>query len=191
MKFIEAPLKGIWIIEPKIHRDSRGFFMESYHKKEFAGYGITDEFVQDNISASPKGTLRGLHYQLHPYAQGKLVRVVRGSVFDVTVDIRRGSPTFGKWFGYHLSDDNRHAIWIPPGFAHGFLVLSDEAEFAYKCTAFYAPSAERTIAWNDSEIGIQWPVAPNAALMSEKDCNAKKLKGAEINFEYGFNSCGA
>jgi dTDP-4-dehydrorhamnose 3,5-epimerase len=184
MKFIETKLKGLWIIEPKIFRDSRGFFMESYHYKKFSENGIHETFVQDNISRSIKGTLRGLHYQLAPNGQGKLVRVTEGVVFDVAVDIRIDSPTFGHWFGYILSAENRHALYIPPGFAHGFCVLTDEAEFTYKCTDFYVPEAERTIVWNDPQIGIEWPIAPDLQLMSEKDRKAPPLSKAEINFYF-------
>ncbi|MCM8775648.1 MAG: dTDP-4-dehydrorhamnose 3,5-epimerase, partial [Candidatus Omnitrophica bacterium] len=167
MRFRETKIKGLWIIEPKILDDSRGFFMEMYNKKVFQANGIPDEFVQDNMSRSAKGTLRGLHYQLSPYAQAKLVRVVRGVVFDVSVDIRIGSPTFGQWFGYTLTGENRHALYIPVGMAHGFCVLSEGTEFTYKCTAFYRPEAERTILWNDPRIGIRWPIEPNPDCISE------------------------
>lgn len=184
MNFIETKIKGLWIIEPKIFWDKRGFFMESYNQRKFHENGITEEFVQDNISRSVKGILRGLHYQLAPHSQGKLVRVTRGAVFDVAVDIRLGSPTFGNWFGYTLSGENKHALYIPPGFAHGFCVLTDEAEFTYKCTAFYAPEAERSIAWNDPQIAIKWPIIPDQNLMSEKDRKAPTLDKAEINFYF-------
>ncbi|HWP47612.1 MAG TPA: dTDP-4-dehydrorhamnose 3,5-epimerase [Candidatus Limnocylindrales bacterium] len=184
MRFIKTKFKGLLIIEPQIFRDVRGFFMESYNRRKFSENGIPSEFVQDNISRSVKGTLRGLHYQLNPHSQGKLVRVTEGAVFDVAVDIRFGSPTFGQWFGYILSAENRHALYIPPGFAHGFCVLTDEAEFTYKCTAFYVPEAERAIIWNDPQIAIQWPITPDPNLMSEKDKNAPTLSRAEINFYF-------
>ena len=156
IKVQEAFIKGLYIIEPTVHGDSRGFFMETYNKNDLKEFGIDVEFVQDNQSMSTKGVLRGLHYQInHP--QGKLVRVIRGCVFDVAVDIRKGSETFGKWFGIELSAENKKQFYISPGFAHGFIVLSDEAEFCYKCTDFYHPNDEGGIAWNDPQIGIKWP----------------------------------
>ncbi|MBI3312968.1 MAG: dTDP-4-dehydrorhamnose 3,5-epimerase [Candidatus Omnitrophica bacterium] len=182
MQFTPANLEGIVIIEPKIFRDTRGFFMESYNQKMFSENGIDVPFVQDNVSRSQKGSVRGMHYQLLPHAQGKLVTVTWGTVFDVSVDIRKNSPTFGKWFGYTLNDENRHLLYIPPGFAHGFCVLSDFAEFSYKCTGFYVPQAERTIRWNDSRVGIRWPMDPDPRLMSDKDRNAPDLASAENNF---------
>ena len=184
MKFIETKLKGVYVIEPKVFSDARGFFMESYSHRVFREHGIQEVFVQDNISRSVKGALRGLHYQLNPHAQGKLVRVTEGAVFDVAVDIRRGSPTFGQWFGYTLSAENKHAMYIAPGFAHGFLVLTDQAEFTYKCTNLYAPQADRGILWNDPKIGIQWPAPPDTDLLSEKDKKAPPLDKAENNFKY-------
>lgn len=185
MKVIETRFSGVRILEPVIHRDSRGFFMEAYNKKVFEEAGIPNEFVQDNISYSVKGTLRGLHYQLMPYGQGKLVRVSQGKVFDVCVDLRLGSPTFGQWFGYVLDDEKRHALYIPVGFAHGFCVLSETAEFTYKCTVPYQPEAERTLLWNDAKVGIQWPVVPDSNFISEKDRKGTPLEKAEINFYYG------
>jgi len=184
MKFIKTKIQGLWIIEPRVFVDARGFFMESYNRRKFWENGIYEEFVQDNISRSIKGTLRGLHYQLSPHSQGKLVRVTEGAVFDVAVDLRLGSSTFGKWFGYTLSAENRHALYIPPGFAHGFCVLTEEAEFTYKCTTFYAPEAERSIIWNDPQISIEWPITPDLRLMSEKDKKAPTLDKAEINFYF-------
>lgn len=182
MKFTPGALKGIVIIEPKIFRDPRGFFMETYNQKIFSENGIDAQFVQDNLSRSMRGTLRGLHYQLLPHAQGKLVTVASGAVFDVSVDIRKNSPTFGKWFGYTLDAESRHALYIPPGFAHGFCVLSEAAEFSYKCTGLYVSAAERVIGWNDSQLGIRWPIDPDPRLMSEKDQNAPNLQSAENNF---------
>ena len=152
----KAPIEGLFIIEPTVHGDARGYFMETYNQKEMQEAGLNMVFVQDNQSMSTKGVLRGMHFQkAHP--QGKLVRVIRGRVFDVAVDLRQGSPSFGQWFGVELSDENKKQFYIPEGFAHGFLVLSDEAEFCYKCTDFYHPGDEGGLAWNDPEIGIRWP----------------------------------
>jgi len=182
MKFRTTPLEGVLIVEPDVFGDARGFFLESYHRDKFREGGIDETFVQDNISRSARGTLRGLHYQLAPYAQGKLVRVVVGEVFDVVVDIRRRSPTFGRWFGYRLSEENKHAMWVPNGFAHGFVALSDVAEFHYKCTALYAPEHDRGIRWDDPRIGIEWPDVVDPDRISEKDRKAPLLDDAEINF---------
>lgn len=166
MKFLEGDLKGIMLVEPDVFEDARGFFLETYHAEKYAVAGILGPFVQDNFSKSVRGTLRGLHYQLRK-AQGKLVGVSEGTVFDVAVDIRKGSPTFGQWYGVELSADNKRQLYIPPGFAHGFCVLSDTASFWYKCTDFYSPRDERGIVWNDPAIGIRWPVSN--PLLSEKD----------------------
>ena len=155
-KKIETGIDGLYIIEPTVFGDNRGFFLESYNKKEFKEIGITNEFVQDNHSKSKKGVLRGLHFQKE-FPQGKLVRVIKGSVFDVAVDLRSDSNTYGKWFGIELTEENKKQFYIPEGFAHGFLVLSDVAEFCYKCTDFYHPGDEGGLAWNDPEIGIEWP----------------------------------
>ena len=156
IKVTKAPIEGLYVIEPTVHGDSRGYFMETYNYNDMKEHGLDMVFVQDNQSKSSKGVLRGLHYQIkHP--QGKLVRVIRGRVFDVAVDIRKGSLTYGKWFGVELSEENKKQFLISPGFAHGFLVLSDEAEFCYKCTDFYHPDDEGGIAWNDPTIGILWP----------------------------------
>lgn len=184
MNFFKTEIPGIIIIEPKVFGDSRGFFMESFHKTRFAENGIAEEFVQDNVSRSSKGTLRGLHYQLNPFAQGKMVRVSVGEVFDVAVDIRKGSPTFGKYVGEILSEENRKMMYVPAGFAHGFIVLSDVAEFTYKCTNFYAPQSEKSILWNDPEIGINWPVQPDLDKISAKDKAGVLLKDAEINYSF-------
>lgn len=156
IKVTKAPIDGLYIIEPTVHGDSRGYFMETYNQQDMEEAGLTMTFVQDNESMSRKGVLRGLHYQKQ-YPQGKLVRVIEGEVFDVAVDLRKDSPTFGQWFGVILSDENKKQFYISPGFAHGFLVLSDVARFCYKCTDFYHPGDEGGLAWNDPEIGIKWP----------------------------------
>lgn len=168
-------IEGLYVVEPKVFGDERGYFMETYHHEAFKEAGLDMVFVQDNQSMSKKGVLRGLHYQKeHP--QGKLVRVVKGEVFDVAVDIRKGSKTYGKWFGIVLSAENKKQFYIPEGFAHGFLVLSEEAEFVYKCTDFYHPEDEGGIAYNDEEIGIQWPKLEGVELtISEKDLKWGKL----------------
>lgn len=182
--FCELEIPGLKLIKPKIFRDERGFFLETFKASEFSRSGIDEVWVQDNHSMSKKGVLRGLHYQLEPMAQGKLVRVVKGAAFDVAVDIRRGSPTFGKWYGVVLSEENGYMLWIPPGFAHGFLALEDETHLVYKVSgAEYSPSHERAIRWNDPEIGIDWPI--KEPLLSEKDSEAPLLKDAEINFVWG------
>jgi dTDP-4-dehydrorhamnose 3,5-epimerase len=172
MRFVETELPGVLVVEPTVHRDHRGFFLETYHRDKYAAGGIDQAFVQDNHSRSGAGTLRGLHAQLRR-PQGKLVRAVRGEVFDVAVDIRRGSPTFGRWVGETLSAENFHQLWIPPGFAHGFCVLSEVAEVEYKCTALYDPEDEISIAWDDPHIVIAWPVA--APVLSGRDAAAPAL----------------
>ena len=174
MKIIESPLKGVYVIEPQVFGDERGFFLETYRASEFEKRGLPTHFVQDNFSRSSKGVLRGLHFQRGTHAQGKLVRVTLGSVFDVAVDVRRDSPTFGKYFGLELSAENKKSMYISPGFAHGFLVLSDTADFQYKCTEYYAPEHEGGIAWNDPDVAIDWPLK-NPSL-SKKDIMFKKLK---------------
>lgn len=162
-------IEGLKVIEPKVFGDDRGYFFESYNYKDYAAAGITEEFVQDNQSASKRGVLRGLHFQKE-FPQDKLVRVIRGEVFDVAVDLRKDSKTYGKWFGVVLSEDNKKQFFIPKNFAHGFLVLSDYAEFAYKCTDFYHPNDEGGLIWNDPDIGIEWPLQEGVELiMSEKD----------------------
>jgi dTDP-4-dehydrorhamnose 3,5-epimerase len=171
-------LPGVVILEPKVFGDDRGFFYESFNRRRFKELtGCDPDFVQDNHSKSAKNVLRGLHYQI-AHAQGKLVRVVAGEVFDVSVDIRRSSPTFGQWLGVTLSADNKRQLWIPPGFAHGFVVTSDSAEFLYKTTDYWAPEHERCILWNDPAIGIRWPTA--APLLSEKDGRGRLLAEAEV-----------
>lgn len=169
MKQQATNIPGVLLLTPTVHGDERGFFLESYSRRVFADLGIDTDFVQDNHSRSRQHVLRGLHYQLPPHAQAKLVRVIRGEVFDVAVDIRRGSPTFGRWVSVILSEANRRQIFIPPGFAHGFFVLSDVAEFEYKVSAFYAPECERGIAWNDPQIGIDWPLAGCRPVLSQRD----------------------
>jgi dTDP-4-dehydrorhamnose 3,5-epimerase len=176
---IQTAIPEVLILEPKVFGDSRGFFFESFNAKDFANAtGLEVEFVQDNHSRSAKGVLRGLHYQLQQ-AQGKLVRVTQGTVFDVAVDIRKSSPTFGKWVGCELSDSNHRQFWVPAGFAHGFVVLSESADFLYKTTDYYAPAYERCISWNDPSIGISWPegIAP---LLSAKDQQGISLELAEV-----------
>ena len=179
MNIIPTRIPDVLIIEPKVFGDARGFFFESFNQAAFTeATGFNPSFVQDNHSRSSKGVLRGLHYQIQQ-PQGKLVRVVRGSVFDVAVDIRCSSPTFGQWEGVELSEDNHRQLWIPPGFAHGFLVLSDSAEFLYKTTDYYAPQFERSIAWNDASIGIQWSL-DDAPQLSAKDQAGVTLSQAEL-----------
>lgn len=180
MKPLPTSLPGLVLLELAVFGDHRGRFMETFRRDRYLehGIGVGLEFVQDNFSSSARGTLRGLHYQLqHP--QGKLVHVTRGEVFDVAVDIRRGSPTFGRWFGTLLSGDNHRQLWIPPGFAHGFLVTSDQADFAYKVTASYAPADERSLAWDDPELAIAWPVT-GAPTLSGRDAAAATLRTAEL-----------
>ncbi|MCM2314552.1 MAG: dTDP-4-dehydrorhamnose 3,5-epimerase [Thermoanaerobaculia bacterium] len=177
MNFVETALPGVLIVEPRVFGDDRGFFMEVYHAARFTEAGIGDSFVQDNHSRSSRGVLRGLHYQ-QPNPQGKLVRAVCGTIFDVAVDIRRGSPHFGRWVGVELSEENKRQLWVPPGFAHGFCVTSESADVVYKCTALYEPANDRGIRWNDPEIGIAWP--PVEPLLSTKDTAAPMLRDAAI-----------
>lgn len=180
MKFTRLAIPDVVLIEPKVFGDDRGFFYESYNEQAFVeAIGHAVQFVQDNHSKSQQGVLRGLHYQLPPKAQGKLVRVVQGEVFDVAVDIRRNSPTFGRWVGERLSGDNKRQMWIPAGFAHGFVTLTESAEFLYKTTDFYSPTHERSIAWNDPAIGIEWPMSV-PPLLSGKDQQSVLLSAAEV-----------
>ncbi len=178
MELIETAIKGALIIEPKVFGDARGFFLESWNEAVFAAHGLPMHFVQDNHSRSARGILRGLHYQL-PDAQGKLVRVVAGRAFDAIVDIRRSSPTYGKWASVELSADNKRMLWVPPGLAHGFLSLADGTDFLYKCTMPYSPAQERCIAWNDPAIGIDWPLDGLVPLLSDKDSAGLALADAE------------
>ena len=180
MKFEKTFIPGLLVIEPDIFSDSRGFFFESFSRDKYADIGIKADFVQDNISKSSKNTLRGLHYQAGEFAQGKLCQAITGTVLDVAVDIRFGSPTFGRHFSVELSGDNHRQIWIPPGFAHGFSVLSDEAIFSYKCTARYDKQSERGIIYNDVSLGIDWKV--DDPIVSEKDLNAKSFENIEKEF---------
>ncbi|MCB2203127.1 dTDP-4-dehydrorhamnose 3,5-epimerase [bacterium] len=180
MNFITTTLPGILLIEPKVFGDERGFFMESFRKDAFEAQGVP-ALVQDNHSRSVKGTLRGLHFQ-HPHGQGKLIRVTTGAVYDVLVDVRHGSPTFGKWEGHELSAENKRQLWVPPGFAHGFCVLTDSADFLYKCSDYYHPEHEHTLLWNDPAIGITWPV--DEPLLSEKDRKGLRLRELENLPEY-------
>ncbi len=180
-KRLEIP--DIILIEPKIFKDARGFFMETYKYSEFRKNGIEYEFVQDNHSKSKKGVLRGLHYQLKPMEQGKLVRCIRGRIWDVAVDIRKGSPWYKKWVAIELSEENKLMLWVPPGFAHGFVALEDNTEVVYKVTKEYAPELDRGIIWNDPDIGIEWPI--ENPILSEKDSKLPRLKDAENNFIYG------
>ena len=181
MKFTPLAIPEVVLIEPRVFGDSRGFFLESFKQELFnQATGTQHDFIQDNHSRSSKGVLRGLHYQLNPHAQGKLVRVITGAVFDVAVDIRRSSPTFGRWVGAELTADNHHQLWIPPGFAHGFVVLSDTADFVYKTTAYYAPETDRGILWNDPDIGIEWPQLDIPFSLSDKDQKQPAFKLAEV-----------
>jgi dTDP-4-dehydrorhamnose 3,5-epimerase len=179
MRKIETSLPGVLLLEPKVFGDARGFFMETYHAEKFRELGIDCDFVQDNHSLSRRGTLRGLHYQLEN-PQAKLCRVIRGEVLDVAVDIRIGSPYFGKWTSAILSAGNKRQVFVPRGFAHGFFVLSSEAEFLYKCDAFYNPAAERGVLWNDPQIGIDWQISSDMEiLLSSKDCTNPTLAGSD------------
>ena len=184
MNVIETALPGVRILEPQVFGDARGWFMESWSKKKMEDAGIFVDFVQDNHSFSAqKGTLRGLHYQLNPMAQAKLLRVSRGAIFDVAVDIRRGSPTYAKWVGVELTAENYRQLFIPRGFAHGFITLTDDVEVQYKADNLYAPDCDGNIRWNDPEIGVQWPLAPT--VLSDKDANAPLLAvRTELNFIY-------
>jgi dTDP-4-dehydrorhamnose 3,5-epimerase len=173
MRFLSTELPGVLIVEPDVHRDARGFFLETWHERKYAEAGIGGPFVQHNHSLSSRGTLRGLHAQIRR-PQGKLVRAIEGEMFDVAVDIRRGSPTFSRWVGVILSGENFRQLWIPPGFAHGFCVLSDRLHVDYKCTDFYDRSDELAVAWDDPEIGIDWPI--RAPSLSEKDKAAPRLR---------------
>jgi dTDP-4-dehydrorhamnose 3,5-epimerase len=185
MKLVATPLPGVLIVEPAVFGDDRGWFMESFNEPRWQaglkslGLPATRPFVQDNHSCSQAGVLRGLHYQMAPHPQGKLVRVVKGAAFDVAVDIRQGSPNFGQWFGIELTDQNRRQLWIPEGFAHGFLSLADDTHFLYKTTDVYAKDCERSIRWDDADIGIQWPTVAGVPQLAPKDAAAPGLKDAE------------
>ena len=182
--FIETKIKDLYIIEPQVFGDHRGYFMESYNKNDFFEAGLTMEFVQDNESKSKKGVLRGLHFQTK-HTQGKLVRVTEGAVYDVAVDLRKGSPTYGEWEGVTLTVENKKQFYVPEGFAHGFLVLSDTAVFNYKCTDYYCPEFDGGLLWNDEDVAVQWPLEGiEEVLLSEKDKNQKTLKELDLPFEY-------
>jgi dTDP-4-dehydrorhamnose 3,5-epimerase len=179
VKFQNTPLRDVTLIEPQVFGDERGFFMESWHSEKFAAAGIDATFVQDNHSRSAKWTLRGLHFQVH-HTQGKLVRVAAGSVFDVVVDLRRSSPSFGKWWGVELSAENHRMLWVPKGLAHGILVTSDSADFLYKCTDVYSPAHERTLAWNDPVLAIDWPLPQGLSpKLSPKDAQGMIFADSE------------
>ena len=178
MKIIETEIAGLLVIEPKVFGDERGFFMESWNAEGFAAAGLNLNFVQDNHSRSQKGVLRGMHFQ-NPGPQGKLVRVVSGAVYDVAVDLRRSSPTFGQWFGVELSAENKRMFWVPQGFAHGFLTLEDNTDFVYKCDAPYDPQSEHSLAWDDRDVGIDWPTQGLDVQLSAKDQEGKGLSDVE------------
>lgn len=182
-RFERLEIPDVVLIEPRGFEDARGFFMETYRRSEFEAHGVPGPFVQDNYSFSVRNVLRGLHYQKNPSAQAKLVMVVRGSVFDVAVDLRRGSPTFGKWVGQVLTEENRRMLYVPVGFAHGFCVLSKDARVLYKVTAEYDPDLDGGVIWNEPEIGIRWPI--EKPILSEKDSRLPRLSEADHNFEYG------
>lgn len=184
MKIIETPIPGLLIIEPRVFADERGYFFESFSQTKFDEFGLISGFVQDNESKSHRGVIRGLHYQLAPYAQTKLIRVVRGTVYDVAVDLREGSPTFGQWYGLEVSASNKKQFYIPKGFAHGFSVLSEYAIFSYKCDAFYNPAAERGIRLDDPSLAIDWKLPFGEAVISDKDLLLPCFADAEMNFNY-------
>ena len=180
MDFLPTPLNDLIHIKPTVFEDQRGFFMETYHLEKFYAAGINENFVQDNLSKSVKGTLRGLHYQLNPMSQGKLVRVPAGSVYDVAVDLRQNSSTYGQSYGIELNESNKEMLYVPAGFAHGFYVLSNTAEFSYKCTKLYSPENERGIIWDDADLNINWP--DGEKILSNKDIENPLFKNAEMNF---------
>lgn len=184
MRFITAPLSGVYIIEPEIHKDDRGYFFESYHRQKFVDAGISDDFVQDNQSLSSRGTIRGLHFQKEPHGQSKLVRVLNGSVYDVVVDIRPESETFGRWFGINLTAEKNNMMYIPVGFAHGFCVTSETAIFAYKCGELYNQEAETGIRYNDPDFNISWPVNKSEIVVSDKDLKLPTFR--ELKKEMGW-----
>ena len=179
MKFHTTPIADVVLIEPQVFGDERGFFMETWQAEKFKAAGVDAQFVQDNQSRSTQWTLRGMHLQVE-HTQGKLVRVTAGTVFDVVVDLRRSSPSFGRWWGTDLSDQNRHMLWVPPGLAHGILIVSPSADFVYKCTDIYSPVHERTLAWNDETVGIQWPLPPGVSPnLSSKDATGRSFAAIE------------
>jgi dTDP-4-dehydrorhamnose 3,5-epimerase len=180
MEIIDTPIADVKLLKPRVFSDERGFFLESWNARTFAALGLDLAFVQDNHSRSSRGTLRGIHYQIRR-PQGKLVRVVRGRVYDIAVDLRRSAPTFGRWVGAELSDDNHRQLWVPPGFGHAFYVMSETADFLYKCTEFYAPEFDRSLRWDDPTIAIDWPVpVGETPLLSDKDLAAPLLPEADL-----------
>jgi dTDP-4-dehydrorhamnose 3,5-epimerase len=180
MEIIKTPLEGLLVIKPRVFRDERGYFFESWSKQSFAEVGLNLDFAQDNQSLSDKGVLRGLHFQNPPYPQGKLVRVIKGAVLDVSVDIRKDSPTYGQYFSVELSEENKTIVWIPPGFAHGFVTLEDNTIFTYKCTGLYSKDSEGALLWNDKDLNINWEI--NDPLVSEKDLVAGNFKNFVSKF---------
>ncbi len=184
MKIIHTDFKGLFIIEPRIFKDPRGYFYESYNENRFLESSLKYDFVQDNQSKSSYGVIRGLHYQIEPHAQTKLIRVLQGTIYDVAVDIRKGSPTYGRWFGIELSEENHLQLLIPTGFAHGFSVLSKTAVIMYKCDDFYFPDAERGITYSDPVLNIDWKIEHGKILVSDKDKKLPPLQDAEMNFKY-------
>ena len=183
MKIIKTPIEGLLVFEPRVFSDNRGYFFETFRSEYFEELGLQNTFVQDNESKSSRGVVRGLHYQIEPYGQAKLVRVISGTVYDVAVDLRKESSTFGKWFGVELSEENKKQLYIPRGFAHGFSVLSETAIFSYKCDGYYQQNAERGILYNDPVLNIDWKLADNEIVVSEKDLQSNSFREAEINFE--------
>jgi len=179
IEFTTTEIPGVILIKPKLSRDDRGFFLESYEARKFAEIGISEQFVQDNQSGSHQGTLRGLHYQIRQ-PQGKLIRVVTGKVYDVAVDLRQSSPTFGRWIGVELSAENRLQLWVPKGFAHGFYVVSDWAEIIYKVTDYYDPESERVLLWSDATVGVTWPLSGKPPILSDKDLRGLPLNRADV-----------
>lgn len=184
MKILKTPLSGLVVIEPRVFKDDRGYFYESFHRDKYEGIGISEIFIQDNESKSVRGVIRGLHYQLAPYSQAKLVRVIQGKVYDVAVDLRKGSSTFGEWFGIELDENNKKQLFVPQGFAHGFSVLSETAIFSYKCDNIYKQDAERSINPFDLKLGIDWKLDDSEQIVSEKDKQAPLFENAEMNFVY-------
>ncbi len=185
-EFAPLALPGVILVRPRVFGDGRGFFLELYKRSEFLAAGIGEYLVQDNFSKSTRGVLRGLHYQKVPKAQGKLVTCLRGRIYDIAVDVRKGSPHYGKWVGEELTEENRHILYVPAGFAHGFQVLSETAEVMYKCTAEYSPADERGIIWNDPDLNIRWPLAD--PVLSAKDKVYPRFKDADMNFLFGQNA---
>ena len=182
-EFERCEIPEVVLVKPKVFGDERGFFMETFKESDFKAFGLPTAYTQDNHSKSKAGVLRGLHYQLDPFAQGKLVRVVTGKIFDVAVDVRKGSPTYGQWVGRELSEQNKHMLWVPPGFAHGVLVLEDNSHLLYKCTGEYAPQVEQSIIWNDPDLKIAWPFSGTPQL-AEKDAKGQRFATANNNYVY-------